>query len=182
MRDMVAATLLVFVLGTAPLFAGRSTPVEEIAAAISLGEAGMTRQDAGLLITALEILQNHAPQGDSARLLRERYLGEAWFLHRGDPVLRRRLAMLVDSSPSPVSTVRIIPFASEISMAGSSPVMVVAVAGRATLRAVKTPNGQSCIPYGRVWRCHEESAVPGLWQLRGRAAGPAWLIIDTAPQ
>lgn len=156
-------------------------PAVEVAAALTLADAGVARQQAALIVTALEVLADYALIGPQAAAAKASYLTEARFLMRGDKALAARLIAATGPAPTNAPHIWIAPFQETLHLPEGWAVQRIVASQRKSLIDVRGGATQICAPRQDVWHC---GFVPqaGTLQVTGQPARGGWLVLERAPK
>ena len=178
-RSWVKAAAIAAMACAGPIAAAPPGAVAEVAAAISLAEAGVGSADAALVMTGLEVLSSHPTRGATVPGLRARYTTEAQFLLRGDATLARRLASVQDAAAPgrDQPEIWVFAFADRIPLPDGYRVQTLTTTHGAVLRAAGGARGQACTRRGTLWHC-APAPDQGALVLDGFASAPAWIVVE----
>ncbi len=181
MKAKVFSAFLVIVLPTG-MQAQPDSAAARVSAGLVLADWAVSTENAPLLLTALEIVSAHAPKGETATKLQNRYQAEARFLMRGDKELGERFDRLI-SNTSPESlrnTVWIVPGGSRFAPPQGQGVASFASATGVSARQVFGLSGASCRREAQNWNC-VPADLQGEIHINHVPGGPDWVVIETRP-
>lgn len=163
-----------------PVDAQRSDPASEVAAALSLAEAGLRAEDPALITAAIELLTQYRLLGPEIVMAQAAYRAEARFFSRGDSAIAQRLGAAQASGASDTEELWVFPFQTSVSLPPAQNIRTVSVTSNAVLHSVGDSDDQTCGQSRTAWHCGF-AAKDGVLNLAGSASGAAWLVIELDP-
>lgn len=175
-KSTAIALTLIFAL-TLPAVAERAA--RDVAAALTMAEAGLQNQHPAMIIAALEAMASYDLIGSHSATARAGFLAEARFFLRGNEALGARLAAIETASEPDAPQVWIAPFQPRIRLPDTRTIRVLATSG-VLLRAASGGPDKPCTPRGMAQIC---GFVPDdeVLRLDGTASGSGWVVIELAP-
>lgn len=177
MRNLLIAALIC-ASSVSGLSAQNNSAAARVAAGITLGQDGISREDAGAIVTAIEMISAHSKRGPVVTKLLDQFEAEARFAMRGDPILRDRLDALGD--PTPELSVTIAPLSETLSVPPNEGLTSLALPGGSSIKAVTLAGTPVCAPHILDWSC-DPLRAQGELALDIHASAGGFLVYATKP-